>query len=140
MEHSFDLVPDGVCMIWAGLLEEVFKVIGRLLRLTLEVVLSSSDVFFIKVLSLLIIVTLLAAGGNGDPLGVPLWAPLIGFGTSLYLFADGLRQCPSATNRGHLPLALDKNSPNCFLTRGASGHDVKKFFCDLRLITTEFVY
>jgi hypothetical protein len=115
-------------------------VIGRLPRLALEVMLSGSDVFLIGVLSLLGIVALIATGGNGDPLGVPLWAPLIAFGTSLYNFPGSLRQCPLGADKGHLPLALDKNGHDCLLTRGMSGGDVEKFLYGLWLITAEFVY
>jgi hypothetical protein len=39
-----ELVPDGVGMIWACRLEELFKVISRLPPLALEVALSGSDI------------------------------------------------------------------------------------------------
>jgi hypothetical protein len=87
-----ELVPYGVCVIWVGRLEELFKVIGRLPRLALEVMISSSDVIFIKVTSLLVVVTLIIAGSNDDPLGAPLLPPLIAFGASLRAFADVLGQ------------------------------------------------
>jgi hypothetical protein len=133
-------VPDGVHTIWAGHLAELSKVIGRLPRLELEVMLSGSDVFFIGVLSLLVVVALITAGGNGDPLGVPLWAPLIAFGASFYAFPGSIGQCPSGADKGHRPLALDKNGLDCLLTIGMSGGDVEKFLYDLWLITAEFVY
>jgi hypothetical protein len=66
-------------MIWAGHLEELFKVIGTLSCLALEVTLSDNDVFFIEVINLLVVLTLVATGSNGDLLGHrfdPLLLPL----------------------------------------------------------------
>jgi hypothetical protein len=66
-------------MVWVSHLEELSKMIGRLHRLALEVTLSGSDVFFIEVISRLVIFTLIAASSNGDPLGRrfgPLLLPL----------------------------------------------------------------
>jgi hypothetical protein len=97
-------------MIWAGHLEELFKVISRLQRLVLEVALSDSDVFFIGVINLLIVVILIVASSNGNSLGAPLWPPLIAFGASIHAFAGGLGQCPSAIDGGRLPLPSTKKA------------------------------
>jgi hypothetical protein len=43
---------------------------------------------------------------------------------------------PLATDRDHLPLALDENGPDFLLTSG----DVEEFLCCLRLIMAEFAY
>jgi hypothetical protein len=59
-------------MIWAGRFEELFEEIGKLPCLILQVVLSGSDMFFIRVIDLLVVVGLIATSSNDDPLGVPL--------------------------------------------------------------------
>jgi hypothetical protein len=81
-------------MIWAGHLEELFKVISRLQRLVLEVALSDSDVFFIGVINLLIVVILIVASSNGNSLGAPLWPPLIAFGASIMPLLAALGSAP----------------------------------------------
>jgi hypothetical protein len=65
--------------------------------------LRGSDVLFIRVIGLLVVVTLVAAGSNGHPLGAPLWLPLIAFGASLHAFAGGLVQCPQLPARATFP-------------------------------------
>jgi hypothetical protein len=134
------LVPDGVHMVRAGHLEELLKVIGGLPSQALEVTLSGSGVFFVGAVGLLVIVIVVAASSNGDPLGALVWPPLMAFGTPLHSFADDLGQCPSAVGRGRLPLVLDENSTDGLLTRGVSGGDIEKLFCGLWLITTELMY
>jgi hypothetical protein len=129
-------VLDGVCIVWAGRLEKLLEVINKLLCLALEVTLGSDDVFFIKVISLLVVVTFIAASSNCDL----LWSLLIAFGASLRSFTGSLGRCPSAASGAHLPIALDENSPDCLLTRAVSGGDVKKLLCGLRLITTESMH
>jgi hypothetical protein len=87
-------------------------VIGRLLRLVLEVALDSGNIFFIGIIGVLVVVTLVAASSNSDSLGVLLWPPLVVFGALLHGFS------------------------NYLLTRGVPGGDVEKLLCGLRLITT----
>jgi hypothetical protein len=93
----FKLVSDGVCMFWAGHLEKLLKVISRLSCLALEITLSHSDVFLIGVIGLLIVVIdllivviFIAASGNCDLLGEPLWPPPTTFGTLLSTFVGNL--------------------------------------------------
>jgi hypothetical protein len=120
-------------MFWAGHLEKLLEVIGRLSCLTFEATLCGGDVFFIEVISLSVIVAFIVASSNSDQLGAPLWPPLVAF-------ASNLGRCPSATGGAHLPIALDKNGPDCLLTRGVSGGDVKQLLCGLQLITTKFMH
>jgi hypothetical protein len=62
-------VPDGVCVIGTGCLEKLLKVVSGLLRLALEIMLSSSDELLIRVANILVVVTLIVAGGDRDSLG-----------------------------------------------------------------------
>jgi hypothetical protein len=74
-------------MIWAGCFEEIFKVIGRLSCLALRIMLGSSDELLAGVVSVLVIITPVVAGGNPDSLWLllqpflsllaPLLAPLL---------------------------------------------------------------
>jgi hypothetical protein len=108
--------------------------------MSLCLTLSGIDVFFIRVVSLLIVVTLVAANNNCDPLGAPLWPPLIAFGAPLHAFAGSLGWCPLVASRGRLCLTLDKNGLDCLLTIGVSSDNVKQLPCNLWLITTEFMH
>jgi hypothetical protein len=134
----FELLPDGVCMVWACCLEKLLEVIGRLPYLVLEIMLGGCDVFLIRVISLLVVVVVVATSCNHDPLGPPFWPPLTAFGASLRAFADNLGWCPSATAGDHLPIALDEDGPNCLFTTSVWGDNVKQLLCGLWLITTEF--
>jgi hypothetical protein len=121
----FDIVPGGLRMVGVGSLEKLLEVIGRLSCLALEVVLGSSDVFLIRVISLLVVVKLIIASSNCDPLGAPLWPSLTAFGASFCTFASSLAWRPLAINGDCLPIALDEDGPNCLLTGGMLGGDVK---------------
>jgi hypothetical protein len=71
LHHSafLQFVPDGVCVIGTGCLEKLLKVVSGLLRLALEIMLSSSDELLIRVANILVVVTLIVAGGDRDSLG-----------------------------------------------------------------------
>jgi hypothetical protein len=86
---------DGVHMVWAGHLEKLLEVIGRLSRLVLKVTLSSVNMFLVRVIILLIVVTLVTISSNCDPLGMPLWPTLVAFGARLHAFGDCHRGPPS---------------------------------------------
>jgi hypothetical protein len=68
----FNLVSDRVSMAGASHLEKLLKVIGRLPRLALDVPLGSSNELLIEIIGLLVIIVLVAAGCNRDPLGLLL--------------------------------------------------------------------
>jgi hypothetical protein len=85
-------------------------------RLALEVTLSSGNELLIGIISLLVVLTLVAAGSDHDLLGLPLWPPVAAFGTPLCTLADCLE--------GRLPVALDKNSPDRLLARGMPSGDI----------------
>jgi hypothetical protein len=123
-----ELVPDGECMVWAGRLEMLLKVIDRLPRLALEITPSGSDMFFIRVVHLLVVVIIVIACSNYDPLGAPLWSFLTAFSASLSTFAGSLGWCPSAVTKDHLPIALDEDGPDHLCTRGVLGGNVKHSF------------
>jgi hypothetical protein len=125
----FDLVPDGVCMLWGGHLEKLLRVISRLQCLVLEIALSGSDVFLIGV-----VVIVVAASSNCDPLGASLWSLLTTLVTPLSTFAGSLGWCPSAIARDCLLVALDEDGPDHLFTRGVLGDNVKELLCGLRTI------
>jgi hypothetical protein len=63
-------------VVWAGRLEKLLDVIGMLSRLGLQIALDGSNVFLIRVVHFLaIVVIIVAASSNYDPLGAPLWPP-----------------------------------------------------------------
>jgi hypothetical protein len=126
-------------MVGAGRLEKLLKVIGRLPRLALEVTVGRGDMFFIGVISFLVVVALITTSSNCDLLGAPLWPPLIVFGATIDTFASSLGQCPSTTSVGHLSIALDENGPDCLLTGGVLGGNVQQLLCGLQLIMAEFM-
>jgi hypothetical protein len=68
----FKLLSDRVSMAGASHLEKLLKVIGRLPRLALDVPLDSSNELLIEIIGLLVIIVLVAAGCNRDPLGLLL--------------------------------------------------------------------
>jgi hypothetical protein len=80
-------VPNGVRMIGAGCLEELFEVINGLPRLMLEVMLNNGDKLLIGVASLLVIVALIVATSDRDSMGVVASAP------SCHLWCSSLRPC-----------------------------------------------
>jgi hypothetical protein len=98
-------------MVWAGHLEKLLKVIGKLSCLVLEVTLGSSNVLLIGVTVLLVVVALIASRSNSDLLGAPILLPLVAFGAPLRAFADCLGQFPLAAIMDCLPITLDKNGP-----------------------------
>jgi hypothetical protein len=68
-------VPDGVCVIWAGRLEESFDVVCRRPRLTLVTAHGTCDAPHARAACFPIIVIVLVGRGH-DPLGA-LHAPLL---------------------------------------------------------------
>jgi hypothetical protein len=69
-------MPNGVCIIGAGCLKRILKVINRLSHLALKVII-------IVVVGLLVVVALAAVGSDCDMLGSPFWPPLVSLGTPL---------------------------------------------------------
>jgi hypothetical protein len=56
-------------VIWIGCLEKLLKVVGGLPRLAPEITLSSGDELLVVVANILVILTLIIAGGDRDSLG-----------------------------------------------------------------------
>jgi hypothetical protein len=73
-------VPDGVRVIGIGSLEKLLEVFSGLSRLALEIALSSSDELLVRVTNILVVVALIAAGGDRDSLGLPFQPPFFSFG------------------------------------------------------------
>jgi hypothetical protein len=101
-------------------------------RLALEVTLSSGNELLIGIISLLVVLTLVAAGSDHDLLGLPLWPPVAAFGTPLCTLADCLE--------GRLPVALDKNSPDRLLARGMPSGDIEHLLRGPWLIAAELMH
>jgi hypothetical protein len=66
-------------MIWAGRFKKILEVICRLSRLTFKITLSSGNKLLIGVIGILVVIAFIATSGDRDPLGPPLWHPLIAF-------------------------------------------------------------
>jgi hypothetical protein len=70
MAALFELVPDGVRMVWIGHLDKLLEVICRLPHWMLEITFGGNDVFLIGVDHLLVIViVVITASSDSDPLG-----------------------------------------------------------------------
>jgi hypothetical protein len=78
----------------------------------------------VRVIRFLIIIVI-AAGSNCDPLGAPLLSLFAAFGASLRAFADDFEWCPLAAARDYFTIALNEDGPNSFFTRSVLGGDVK---------------
>jgi hypothetical protein len=134
-----ELVLDRVHMIWVGCFKKLFKVIGRLSRLVLKNMLDGDDELLVRVANVLIVITIVIAGGDRDLLGSPLWSPLVTSSTPLCTLGDCLGWHPLTTAGCCLPTVLHKNGLDCFLARGMPGGDVEELLCGLWLVTTELV-
>jgi hypothetical protein len=126
-------------MIGVGCFEKLLQVIGGLLCLALKIRLGS-DELLIGVTSVLVVITFIADGGNHDPLGPPLWPPLVASGVPLCTLVCCLGLRPPTAARGCLLADLHENSPDCFLARGVPSGDVEELLHGLWLVTTELVH
>jgi hypothetical protein len=109
-------------MVWASHLEKLLEVVVGLPCLALEITLGGNDTFLIRVVSLVVIIILVAAGSTYDTLRGLLPTT---FGASLSTFAGGLGYRTLATGGGCLLIALDKNGFDYLNTRGMPGGNVK---------------
>jgi hypothetical protein len=83
-------------MVQTSCFEKFLEVLVQLLRLAIEIVLSSHDILLIGVIHFLVVVVVIIAGGNSDPLGVPLLPfllPLAPFLTPLPTALGGAPGC-----------------------------------------------
>jgi hypothetical protein len=67
-------------MIGTGCLRKLLEVIGEQPCLALDLALGGGDELLIRVANILVIVTLITAGGDRDLLGSPLWPPIVASG------------------------------------------------------------
>jgi hypothetical protein len=124
----FELVPNGVRMVWESHIENLLEVIG------------DNNVFLVGVVSLLVVVIIATASSNCDPLGVPLWPLLIAFDASLSAFAGSPWVGPLGCHRGPTSLHPGRRRPQLPLHQSLSGGNVKQLSCGLWLITAEFMH
>jgi hypothetical protein len=134
----FELMFDGVHMVQIGYFEKFLKVLIRLSCLALDVVLSGSDLLLIGVIRFLVVIV--AAGSSSDPWGC-CFCPLFAiFGTFLSVFACGFGRFPTAANRDHFLIALNKDDPDRLFARSMLSGDIKQLLGGLWLIATEFMH
>jgi hypothetical protein len=109
-------MANGVRMVGASRFEKLLKVIGRLQLLVLDVALTSSDKFLVRVIGLLVVVALIGAGSDHDSLGLPHWPRLVAFVTPLHALASYLEGRPSTAIRVAFPSRRIKMAPTTLST------------------------
>jgi hypothetical protein len=129
-----------VLQVGTCLLKKLLEVIGHLLCLAFEVVHGGSDDLLIRIIRLLVVVALVTAGSDCNPLGSPLGPPLIAFSTPLCTLADCLKWHPLIAAGGQPPVTLDENGHDRLLTRGVPSGDVDQLRCGLWLVMTELMH
>jgi hypothetical protein len=141
MEHSLSFVLEGVRMIWIGCFKKFLEVTVRLSHLALEIALGDHDMLLFKAVHFLVVI-IIVAGSNCDPLGAPLLPFVAAFGASLSAFDGAFGRCPPppTTTGDGFSIALNKDGPDFFFTRSVSGGDVKQFLHGLRMVAAEFVH
>jgi hypothetical protein len=101
---------------------------------------SSGNKVLVGVIGLLVVATLVTAGGDCDLLGSLLCPPLVAFGAPFCTLAGCLEGRPSTTVGARLPVALDKNGSDCLLARGVPGGDIEQLLHGLWLIMAELMH
>jgi hypothetical protein len=133
----FELVFDGVRMVWICRFEKFFEVLARLSYLVLEVTLGGRYILLRAVHFLVVVV---AAGSNFDPLGHCPPPPFATFGTFLNVFACSFGRCHPATSGDHFPITLNKNGHDHLFVRSVPGGDIKQLLDGLQLIMAKFMH
>jgi hypothetical protein len=103
-------------------------------------VLNGDDELLVGVASILVVITLVTASGYRDSVGPPLRPPIVASSAPLCTLVGCLGRCAPTSAWGHLPAALQKNGPDCFLARGVPGGNVEELLNGLWLVTTELVH
>jgi hypothetical protein len=101
-------------------------VIGGLLGLVLEVMLSGGNELLVGVIGLLVVAALIIASSDRDLLGSPLWTPPVTFSVCLCTPAGCLDVRPLIAIGVCLLVALDKNGSDRLLSRGVPRGDVQQ--------------
>jgi hypothetical protein len=115
----FELVPDVVCVFWAGLLEKSLEVVGRRPRLMLVVVHDSHDRPLAGATHLPVVVIIVVGRGH-SPLKTLLAPPLGALASAL----DGnIGQCLSVVAWSHLHASMRKTKFGRLATGGILGRD-----------------
>jgi hypothetical protein len=133
-------VPDRVRLIGIGCLQKLLEVIAGQSCLALDLALDGGNELLIGVANVLVIVTLIAAGGDHESLGSPLRPPLVAYGTPFCALVGCLGWCPPIAAGGCLPAALDENGPDRLLTKGMPGGDVEKLLRCLWLVMAKLMH
>jgi hypothetical protein len=110
-------------VVWTGHFEKFSKMVHLLLRLALEFVLNGRDILLTRVIGFLIITVV--SSRHNDALGVPLLPLPTTLGAFPSTLDGGFGWCCSAIASNYFCIAQDEGDPNCLLTRGVSGGDMK---------------
>jgi hypothetical protein len=117
-------VFDRVCMVQTSCFKKLLDVVCQVSLLAFEVTFGSHDTLLVGAVCFLVVVV--EAGSKCDPLGASFLPPFATFGAFSGAMVGGFGRCPTATTRGHFPIALDKDDPNCLLASGVLGGDIKQ--------------
>jgi hypothetical protein len=113
---------DGVCVVWAGFLEEPLEVVRGRPRLMLVTMSSAQDMPHTRAASLPIIAIIMVSRGHG-PLKA-LLAPLFAALDALPASVDGdIGQCSLTATQGHLPASLGMAKHDRLIAGGVLGGD-----------------
>jgi hypothetical protein len=97
-------------MVWVGCFEKLFEVIGGLSRLVLRIELGSGDELLLEVTDVLVVLALVAAGGDCDPLWSLLRPSLVASSTTPCTIVCCLDWCPRQLLGAALVLLCMKTS------------------------------
>jgi hypothetical protein len=117
-----ELVPDGVCMIWAGFLDERLEVVRRRPHLTLVAMRYSRHASRAGAARLPVVAVIMVGRGCGllRALLAPLFAVLDAL---LSMVDDDVGWCLLVATRGHLPASLGWVKHDHFVVGGVRGGD-----------------
>jgi hypothetical protein len=117
------LVPDGVCMVWIGLLEKPLELVHRQLRRTLAAVCIGRDASHTGATRLLVVAIIVDSRGRG-PLKALLMPLAAAFDDLVGAVSGYIGKCPLVTARGRLPASLCRAKHDCLVAGGALGGDI----------------
>jgi hypothetical protein len=118
-------VPDGVCVVWAGLLKKPLEVVCRRPHWTLIVAHDSRDAPRARDARLPVL-AIVVAGRGRSPLK-ELFAPLVAaFDVLLGIVSGDVGRCLLVATRCHLPTSLCWAKHGCLIAGGALGGDATR--------------
>jgi hypothetical protein len=120
-----ELVPDGVCVVWAGLLEKPLEVVHRRPCRTLVSVHGGRDVPHAEAAHLPVVAVIVASHRH-SPLKA-LFAPLVAtFDALLSAMSGDVERCLLVATRCHLPASQCRAKHGCLVAGGALGGDAAR--------------